>query len=79
MIPEEQLQDRLTRLEKGEPFGTNAADLSTEEFELLEAVKTLQSIVYPTQTAESIVAQRAVLLHSCRSERHCFHKEHGAG
>src|SRR5512136_217990 len=59
---EEQLQDRLSRLEDGESFETCTADLPADEAELLKVASTLQSLTYPAQTAESITAQRAALL-----------------
>ncbi len=69
MNPEEQLQDRLSRLEKGESLESCAADLPADEVELLKVVTALQSMVYPAQTAESIAAQRAVLLETAAERR----------
>jgi hypothetical protein len=69
MNPEEQFQDRLSRLEMGEPLESCAADLPANEVELLKVVTALQAIVYPTQAAESIAAQRAVLLETAERRR----------
>ena len=69
MNPEEQLQDRLSRLEQGESLESCAADLPADEVELLKVVTALQSMVYPAQTAESIAAQRAILLGTAAERR----------
>jgi len=69
MNPEEQLQDRLSRLENGASLESCAADLPADEVELLKVVTALQSMVYPAQTAESIAAQRAVLLGAAAERR----------
>jgi hypothetical protein len=69
MNPEEQLQDRLSRLEDGEAFETCTADLPADEAELLKVATALQSMLYPAQTVESIAAQRAVLLKTAAERR----------
>ena len=69
MNPEEQLQDRLSRLENGESLESCTADLPVAEVELLEVVTALQSMVYPAQMAESIAAQRAMLLKAAAEQR----------
>jgi hypothetical protein len=69
MNPEEQLQDRLSRLENGESLKNCAADLPAAEVELLEVVTALQAMTYPAQTAESIAAQRALLLKTAADRR----------
>jgi hypothetical protein len=69
MNSEEQLQDRLSRLENGEAFETCTADLPEAEVELLKVATTLKSMVYPAQTAESIAAQRVALLKTATERR----------
>ena len=69
MNPEDQLQERLSRLEKDEPLEACTADLSADEAELLEVATALRSIPYPAQTADSIARQRTQLLKAA-AERH---------
>ena len=69
MNSEEQLQDRLSRLENGEALETCAADLPPAEVELLKVVTALQSMAHPAQSAESIAAQRAALLAAAAERR----------
>jgi hypothetical protein len=69
MNPEEQLQARLSRMEDGESFEAGAVDLPVDEAELLNVATALHSMICPAQTAESITAQRAILLKTA-AERH---------
>lgn len=69
MSPEEELQERLARLEYGETLESSTADLAAAEVELLKVVTALQALPYPAQSAESIAAQRAALL-AAAGERH---------
>jgi hypothetical protein len=69
MNPEEQLQARLSRMEDGESFEAGAVDLPADELELLNVATALHAMIYPAQTAESITAQRAILLKTA-AERH---------
>ncbi len=69
MNPEDQLQDRMSRLENGESFESCTANLPAAEIELLQVVSALKSMVYPAQTAESIATQRAKLLKAATEQR----------
>ncbi len=69
MSLEDQLQDRLARLENGEALGTCTAQLPADEAELLTMAVSLRAITYPAQGAESIAAQRASLLAAAAARR----------
>lgn len=59
-------QERLARLEAGEPLEACLAGLPENEAALLKMAARLSAINYPEWTAESVVAQRAKLLRAAK-------------
>ncbi len=56
------LQERLERLERGEPLETCLVDLPDPEADLLKVAASFRSIPYPSRMAESVAVQRANLV-----------------
>jgi hypothetical protein len=69
MNAEDELQDRLSRLEHGDSFENCTADLDAAEAELLKIATALQTLTYPAQSTRSIAAQRAALLAAALARR----------
>ena len=63
------LQERLERLEGGEPLETCLVGLPNEEADLLKVAASFRAIPYPSRTAERAAEQRAGLLRAA-SQRH---------
>lgn len=66
MNTEDRLQERLTRLEAGEPLEACATDLSAEEVELLRTAAQLRSVEYPQREAARVARQRAGVLRAAQ-------------
>ena len=62
MNREDLLQERLDRLEGGEPLETCRVGLPDEEADLLRVAASFRSISYPSRMADHVAAQRASLL-----------------
>jgi len=56
------LQDRLTRLEAGEPLEAVLTNVPEEEAGLLKVAAALRALTYPGRAAEQVAAQRRELL-----------------
>jgi uncharacterized protein DUF5666/FecR-like protein len=65
--PFDVLQDRLARLEKGEPLEAVCADLPEAEVGLLRAAAALRAVPAPERSLNTVAAQRMDLLRAARS------------
>ncbi|MEK6575946.1 MAG: hypothetical protein AABZ58_16670, partial [Chloroflexota bacterium] len=63
------LQDRLARLENGEPLEACIVGLPEEEAELLRMANLLRSVDYPAPLPAAIAAQRAKVLEAARATK----------
>jgi hypothetical protein len=59
-------QERLARLERGEPLEACLAGLPEEEASLLKMAAQLSAVNYPEQASDSVLAQRAKLLRAAK-------------
>ncbi len=62
-------QERLARLEQGEPLEACLAGLPEEEASLLKVAAQLSAVNYPEQASDSVLAQRTKLLQTARSAK----------
>ncbi len=69
MNPEDLLQERLTRLEAGEPLEACLAGLPEEIADLLKMAAALRSISYPSRAAASAAEQREHLLRAAQERK----------
>jgi hypothetical protein len=69
------LQERLARLEGGEPLEACLAGLPEDEAALLKMVAALSQIDYPERAAERVAAQRATLLRTAKERKNTMTPE----
>ncbi|MEK7785208.1 MAG: hypothetical protein AAB658_07270, partial [Chloroflexota bacterium] len=62
-------QERLARLEQGEPLEACLAGLPEEEASLLKMAAQLSTVNYPEQASGSILTQRIKLLRATRAAK----------
>src|SRR5262245_25290930 len=67
-MKDELLQERLTRLENGEPLAACIADLSEAEANLVRLAAVLRATPMPTRLASRVAAQRQALLTSAKEK-----------
>ncbi len=68
-------QERLARLERGEPLEACLAGLPEEEASLLKMAAQLSTVDYPEQASDSIAVQRAKLLRAAKERNSMSSKE----
>jgi hypothetical protein len=61
-------QERLARLEQGEPLEACLAGLPEEEASLLKMAAQLSTVSYPEQATDSVLAQRIKLLRAAKEK-----------
>ena len=66
---EDRLQDRLARLEAGEPLDALLADLPPEEAELVRMAADLRAVPYPAREVSAVNVQRAQLLRAAQAQQ----------
>ncbi|HKZ86125.1 MAG TPA: DUF5666 domain-containing protein [Anaerolineae bacterium] len=69
MTNEDLLQERLARLEAGEPLEACFDGLPEEQADLLRTAGALRSIRFPSRSTERVAAQRAGLMRAAKEQR----------
>ncbi len=68
MTNEDLLQERLARLEAGEPLDACLDGLPEEQADLLRTAGVLRSIAFPSRSTERVAAQRASLVRAAKEQ-----------